>query len=94
VNYSKGQRGCGRPESKLSLQRHFHRSEHWVVVKGTAEITLGNDVRNVHENESVYIPSSSARQSWQEPARADRSAGRQLSRQDNIVRFDDVYGRG
>src|SRR5262249_175413 len=45
-----------KPGSKLSLQKHFHRSEHWVVVKGTAEVTLGNDVRSVHENESIYIP--------------------------------------
>jgi mannose-6-phosphate isomerase-like protein (cupin superfamily) len=42
--------------STLSLQKHFHRSEHWVVVKGTAEVTIGNDVSNVHENESIYIP--------------------------------------
>ena len=45
-----------KPGSKLSLQKHFHRSEHWVVVKGTAEVTLGDDVRSVHENESIYIP--------------------------------------
>src|SRR5262249_12755348 len=45
-----------KPGSKLSLQKHFHRSEHWVVVKGTAEVTLGSDVRSVHENESIYIP--------------------------------------
>src|SRR5262245_49163655 len=37
-----------KPGSTLSLQKHFHRSEHWVVVKGTAEVTIGNDVRNVH----------------------------------------------
>jgi quercetin dioxygenase-like cupin family protein len=47
---------AGKPGSKLSLQKHFHRSEHWVVVKGTAEVTLGSDVRSVHENESIYIP--------------------------------------
>jgi mannose-6-phosphate isomerase-like protein (cupin superfamily) len=40
-----------KPGSKLSLQKHFHRSEHWV-----AEVTLGSDVRSVHENESIYIP--------------------------------------
>src|SRR6185295_6104701 len=45
-----------KPGSKLSLQKHFHRSEHWVVVKGTAEVTLGTDERSVHENESIYIP--------------------------------------
>jgi mannose-1-phosphate guanylyltransferase/mannose-6-phosphate isomerase len=45
-----------KPGSTLSLQKHFHRSEHWVVVKGTAEVTVGSEVRIVHENESLYIP--------------------------------------
>ena len=40
----------------LSLQKHRHRAEHWVVVRGTAEVTTGKDVRAVHENESVFIP--------------------------------------
>ena len=72
-----------KPGSKLSLQKHFHRSEHWVVVKGTAEVTVGEAVRDVHENESIYIPIGSTSppgQSRQDPARTDRGAGRQLSR--------------
>ena len=44
------------PGGKLSLQKHHHRAEHWVVVRGTAEVTIGETVRTVHENESVYIP--------------------------------------
>ncbi len=44
------------PSGILSLQKHRHRSEHWVVVKGTAEVTIGDTVRSVHENESVYLP--------------------------------------
>lgn len=44
------------PGGKLSLQKHFHRSEHWVVVKGTAEVTIGDDIRIIHENESIYVP--------------------------------------
>jgi mannose-6-phosphate isomerase-like protein (cupin superfamily) len=44
------------PGATLSPQKHFHRAEHWVVVKGAAEVTLGGDSRTVHENESVYIP--------------------------------------
>src|SRR6185312_15788116 len=40
-----------KPGRKLSLQKHFHRSEHWVVVKGTAEVSVGNEVRIFHENE-------------------------------------------
>lgn len=44
------------PGGILSLQKHRHRSEHWVVVHGTAEVTIGDTVRSVHENESVYLP--------------------------------------
>ena len=45
-----------KPNATLSLQKHFHRAEHWVVVRGTAEIIVGAETRTVHENESVYIP--------------------------------------
>ncbi len=44
------------PGGILSLQKHRHRSEHWIVVHGTAEVTIGDAVREVHENESVYLP--------------------------------------
>lgn len=44
------------PGKKLSLQKHHHRSEHWIVVKGTAEVTIGENVQMLRENESVYIP--------------------------------------
>ena len=46
-----------KPGSKLSLQKHFHRSEHWVVVKGTAEVTIGKDERSVHETNPSIFPS-------------------------------------
>jgi mannose-1-phosphate guanylyltransferase / mannose-6-phosphate isomerase len=86
-----------KPGSKLSLQKHFHRSEHWVVVKGTAEITLGNDVRSVHENESVYIPIGSVHR-LANPGKIpleliEVQVGSYLG-EDDIVRLDDVYGRG
>lgn len=45
-----------KPGGRLSLQKHRHRAEHWVVVHGTARVTIGKDVRDVHENESVYVP--------------------------------------
>jgi mannose-1-phosphate guanylyltransferase/mannose-6-phosphate isomerase len=85
-----------KPGSKLSLQKHFHRSEHWVVVKGTAEVTLGNDVRGVHENESIYIPIGSIHR----PANPGKiplelievQVGSYLG-EDDIVRMADVYGR-
>jgi mannose-1-phosphate guanylyltransferase / mannose-6-phosphate isomerase len=85
-----------KPGSKLSLQKHFHRSEHWVVVKGTAEITLGDDVRTVHENESLYIPIGSIHR-LANPGKIpleliEVQVGSYLG-DDDIVRLDDVYGR-
>ena len=44
------------PGAKLSLQRHFHRAEHWVVVRGTAEVTLGETTHVLYENESIFVP--------------------------------------
>jgi mannose-6-phosphate isomerase-like protein (cupin superfamily) len=44
---------------RLSLQLHHHRAEHWVVVCGTAQVTIGDKVQMLHENESVYVPSGS-----------------------------------
>jgi mannose-1-phosphate guanylyltransferase / mannose-6-phosphate isomerase len=86
-----------KPGTKLSLQKHFHRSEHWVVVKGTAEITLADDVRSVHENESVYIPIGSIHR-LANPGKIpleliEVQVGSYLG-EDDIVRLDDVYGRG
>jgi mannose-1-phosphate guanylyltransferase/mannose-6-phosphate isomerase len=86
-----------KPGSKLSLQKHFHRSEHWVVVHGTAEVTVGTDVRSVHENESIYIPIGSVHR-LANPGRIpleliEVQVGSYLG-EDDIVRLDDVYGRG
>jgi mannose-1-phosphate guanylyltransferase / mannose-6-phosphate isomerase len=85
-----------QPGSKLSLQKHFHRSEHWVVVKGTAEVTIGSDVRSVHENESIYIPIGSVHR-LANPGKIpleliEVQVGSYLG-EDDIVRLDDVYGR-
>ena len=86
-----------KPGGKLSLQKHFHRSEHWVVVKGTAEVMLGNDVRSVHENESIYIPIGSVHR-LANPGKIpleliEVQVGSYLG-EDDVVRLDDVYGRG
>ena len=85
-----------KPGSKLSLQKHFHRSEHWVVVQGTAEVTLGNDVCNVHENKSIYVPMGSIHR-LANPGKIpleliEVQAGSYLG-EDDIMRLDDVYGR-
>ncbi len=45
-----------KPGSRLSLQKHHHRAEHWIVVRGAARVTINDDVKTVHENEFVYIP--------------------------------------
>jgi mannose-1-phosphate guanylyltransferase / mannose-6-phosphate isomerase len=86
-----------KPGSKLSLQKHFHRSEHWVVVHGTAEVTVNDDVRTVHENESIYIPIGSVHR-LANPGKIpleliEVQVGSYLG-EDDIVRLDDVYGRG
>jgi mannose-1-phosphate guanylyltransferase / mannose-6-phosphate isomerase len=85
-----------KPGSKLSLQKHFHRSEHWVVVQGTAEVTVQNEVRLVHENESIYIPIGSVHR-LANPGKIpleliEVQVGSYLG-EDDIVRLDDVYGR-
>ncbi len=84
------------PGGKLSLQKHFHRAEHWVVVRGTAEVTIGEDTRAVHENESVYIPSGTVHR-LANPGKIpleliEVQTGSYLG-EDDIVRLDDVYRR-
>jgi mannose-1-phosphate guanylyltransferase / mannose-6-phosphate isomerase len=85
-----------KPNAMLSLQKHFHRSEHWVVVHGTAEVTIGSEVRTVHENESAYIPIGSVHR-LANPGKIpleliEVQAGSYLG-EDDIVRLTDEYGR-
>jgi len=84
------------PGGKLSLQKHQHRAEHWVVVRGTAEVTIGEERRNVHENESVYIPIGSvhrlANQGKIPLELIEVQTGSYLG-EDDIVRLDDIYKR-
>ncbi len=85
-----------KPSAMLSLQKHFHRSEHWVVVRGTAEVTIGSEVRTIHENESTYIPIGSVHR-LANPGKIpleliEVQAGSYLG-EDDIVRLTDEYGR-
>ena len=84
------------PGGTLSLQKHHHRSEHWVVVRGTAEVTIGTDVRAVHENESIYIPIGTvhrlANRGKIPLELIEVQTGSYLG-EDDIVRLDDVYKR-
>jgi len=84
------------PGQRLSLQMHYHRSEHWIVTGGTAKVTLGTEVKMVHENESVFIPLSTKHR-LENPGRIpleiiEVQNGKYLE-EDDIVRFDDAYGR-
>jgi mannose-1-phosphate guanylyltransferase/mannose-6-phosphate isomerase len=84
------------PGSKLSLQMHHHRHEHWVVVAGTARITNGDDIFLLYENQSTYIPSG-VRHRLENPGVIDLELievqnGSYLG-EDDIVRFEDEYGR-
>ena len=85
-----------KPGASLSLQMHNHRSEHWVIVKGTARVTCGDQVFNLHENESTYIPMGE-RHRLENPGNIpleviEVQSGSYLG-EDDIVRFDDVYDR-
>ena len=87
---------CVNPGGRLSLQKHFHRSEHWVVVRGVAEVTVGDEVRLVHENESVYVPIAAVHR-LANPGKIpleliEVQVGSYLG-EDDILRFDDVYHR-
>jgi mannose-1-phosphate guanylyltransferase / mannose-6-phosphate isomerase len=84
------------PGRRLSLQKHFHRAEHWIVVKGTAEVTCGADVKIVHENESIYLPIGSTHR-LANPGKINLElievqTGSYLG-EDDIVRLEDVYNR-
>jgi mannose-1-phosphate guanylyltransferase/mannose-6-phosphate isomerase len=84
------------PGGTLSLQKHHHRAEHWIVVRGTAEVTIGTEVKSVHENESIYIPIGAvhrlANQGKIPLELIEVQTGSYLG-EDDIVRIDDVYKR-
>jgi mannose-1-phosphate guanylyltransferase / mannose-6-phosphate isomerase len=85
------------PGGRLSLQKHHHRAEHWVVVKGTARVTRGEEEVLVYENQSIYIPIGAVHR-LENPGNIplhviEVQSGSYLG-EDDIVRFDDVYGRG
>lgn len=84
------------PGAALSLQSHLHRSEHWIVVKGTAKITVNDEVKLVTENESVYVPLGAVHR-MENPGKVpmvliEVQTGAYLG-EDDIVRYEDVYAR-
>jgi len=85
-----------KPGGTLSLQMHHHRAEHWIVVSGTAKVTKGDETFLVSENESTYIPLGTTHR-LENPGRVplemiEVQSGSYLG-EDDIVRFEDVYGR-
>ncbi len=85
-----------KPAERLSLQKHFHRAEHWVVVAGTALVTRDGDEVLLRENESIYLPLGCVHR-LENPGRIpleliEVQSGGYLG-EDDIVRFEDVYGR-
>jgi mannose-1-phosphate guanylyltransferase len=86
-----------KPGGSLSLQMHHHRSEHWVVVSGLAKVVNGEREILVHKNESTYIPAGQKHR-LENPGvvpcvMIEVQCGDYLG-EDDIVRFEDVYGRG
>jgi len=85
------------PGAALSLQSHFHRSEHWIVVEGTARVTVDDDVKLVTENQSVYIPLGAVHR-MENPGKVpmvliEVQTGSYVG-EDDIIRYEDVYSRG
>ena len=85
-----------KPGGTLSLQKHFHRAEHWVVVAGIAEVTRGNEIVLVHENESIYLPMGVVHRMIN-PGKIhleliEVQTGSYLG-EDDIIRIEDVYNR-
>ncbi len=85
------------PGAALSLQSHHHRSEHWIVVEGTATVTIGTEEQLVSENQSVYIPLGETHR-MANPGKVpltliEVQTGSYLG-EDDIVRYEDIYARG
>jgi len=87
---------CVKPGASLSLQKHHHRAEHWTVVTGTAQVTRNDEVFQLSENESTYIPLGAIHR-LENPGKIpleiiEVQSGHYLG-EDDIIRFDDHYGR-
>ena len=87
---------CVSPKQRLSLQLHYHRSEHWIVTQGTAKVTIGETEMIVQENESVFVPVATKHRLENPgliPLEIIEVQNGSYLEEDDIVRFDDEYGR-
>jgi mannose-1-phosphate guanylyltransferase len=85
-----------KPGARLSKQMHHHRAEHWVVVKGTARVFRNDEIFDLHQNESVFIPLGATHyleNPTDEPLDIIEVQSGSYLGEDDIVRFDDIYGR-
>lgn len=87
---------CVKPGASLSLQSHKHRSEHWIVVEGTAKVTIDDKVKLVSEGQSIYVPLG-AKHRMENPGKLpmvliEVQIGTYLG-EDDIIRYEDVYAR-
>ncbi|HQK33841.1 MAG TPA: cupin domain-containing protein, partial [Spirochaetales bacterium] len=85
-----------KPGERLSLQKHYHRNEHWVVVSGTATVTIGDEVRYIRPNESTYIKMGEVHRLANEgkiPVVLIEVQVGEYTEEDDIVRIDDDYKR-
>ncbi len=85
-----------KPGAALSLQSHVHRSEHWIVVSGTARVTVDDSVTLVTENQSIYVPLGAVHR-MENPGKVpmvliEVQTGSYLG-EDDIIRYEDVYSR-
>ena len=85
---------CVKPGGRLSLQRHLHRAEHWIVVRGITEVTVNDTVSLVHENEPAYIPIGATHRLCNPgkiPLEIIEIQVGSYTGEDDIIRLQDVY---
>ena len=86
-----------KPGCRLSLQKHFHRSEHWIVISGTATVTIGDETKLVRPNESTYIKMGEVHRLENEgkiPVVLIEAQVGEYTGEDDIVRIEDDFERG
>ena len=85
-----------KPKGVLSLQKHFHRSEHWVVTQGNPKITLNKKIFFLKPNETIFIPLKSIHRienPYKKPVKIIEAQLGSILRETDIVRYQDIYGR-
>ena len=85
-----------KPKGVLSLQKHFHRSEHWVVTKGKPKITLNKKLFSINPNETIFIPKGAIHRIQNPNKKLVKIMEAQLGsilKETDIVRYEDIYGR-